>query len=533
MNGDRIEHELVEPDPRRMMEGLRDTGYEFVTAMADIIDNSVAAEATVVNVSVELDYSGEVVISISDNGCGMSKPELKNAMKYGASERQNLASLGKYGLGMKTASTAFCRRLSVLSRESGEATAHMAIWDIDHVTETNKWDLLITDEPPNENMELLDAVAPGVSGTVVIWGKVDRLIKSYQSTTGAHAKNALKRKVGELKEHVAMVYQRFLDIEDPRARNIEIMVNGESIEPWDPFVVGHSELVAEKTMEVQTGSGVDTEFTVRAYILPRKEEFSSEEVARRAKVAPNRQGIYIYREGRLIVDASWLGLFKMETHYQLLRIEFSFNHLLDEEFHLDIKKSQILLNEDLLRWLRDEFLTAPRREADRRSRKGAQQKIAEQGKGAHVNSNTNIKNRQYAAGGAKVIESNAETGEATVENKRGIFKLKIPVEESTSSGEIFVKPVESIGDGLLFEPAIIDTNRAVKINMGHSYYGKVYLPNLNESVTIQGMDALLWALSVAELTTVSDKTAESFKDLRYEVSRILSKLVESLPDPSE
>jgi hypothetical protein len=226
-------------------------------------------------------------------------------------------------------------------------------------------------------------------------------------------------------------------------------------------------------------------------------------------------------------------LFKIETHFQLLRVEFSFNHELDEAFHLDIKKSQVILNDDLLKWLGDEFLRAPRREANNRSRKGAQKEISEKSKVAHENSNNNIRNRQLSAGGATIIDSDPELGQATIENSHGRIVLKIPVEDSLRSGEVFVQPVEGITDGLLFEPAIIEKNRAVKINTAHPYYHKVYVPNLNESVTIQGMDALMWALSVAELTTVSDKTAEGFKDLRYEVSRILKKLVETLPDPTE
>ena len=103
------------PDPARMIEGLRDTGYEFVTAVADIIDNSIAAEATLVDVRINMDYRGNVRVCIADNGIGMDRDDLLNAMKYGSQRRDNPASLGKFGLGLKTASTAFCRRLSVLN----------------------------------------------------------------------------------------------------------------------------------------------------------------------------------------------------------------------------------------------------------------------------------------------------------------------------------------------------------------------------------------------------------------------------------
>ena len=122
-------------------------------------------------------------------------------------------------------------------------------------------------------------------------------------------------------------------------------------------------------------------------------------------------------------------------------------------------------------------------------------------------------------------------GEVTVVNSHGKFKLKLPVGAATKPGEVFVQPVDEVSDGLLFEPAIIDQHKAVRINTDHPYYRKVYVPNLNTSVTVQGMDSLLWELCVAELSATTDKTAESFSDMRFEVSRILRKLVESLPEP--
>src|SRR6188508_2371761 len=106
----------VLPDPKRMIEGLRDTGYEFNTAIADLIDNSIAASATDVDVLIDMDMRGNIRLSIADNGIGMDRNALINAMKYGSIERPHPSSLGKFGLGLKTASTAFCRSLFVTSR---------------------------------------------------------------------------------------------------------------------------------------------------------------------------------------------------------------------------------------------------------------------------------------------------------------------------------------------------------------------------------------------------------------------------------
>jgi hypothetical protein len=245
----------------------------------------------------------------------------------------------------------------------------------------------------------------------------------------------------------------------------------------------------------------------------------------------DRQGIYIYRENRLIHDADWLGIYQKEPHLTLLRVEFSFDHRLDEAFHLDIKKSQIILNDDLASWLQEQFLPAPRREANRRSREGQQKLISKKGEGAHDNSNNNIRNREAVAGGPEVNVADPNTGEAVVTNKHGTTRLKLTIASAKRPGEVFVQPVDSIPNGLLFQPALIEQHKAVQINRSHPYYLKVYIPNLNRSVTMQGLDSLMWALSVAELSTVQDATAGLFKDMRYEVSRILEKLVETLPEP--
>lgn len=515
------------PDPGRTMEGLRDTGYDFKTAIADLVDNSIAAHADNIDIRINMDFRGDVRVSIADDGDGMDRNGLVQAMQYGSPRRSDPASLGKYGLGLKTASTAFCKRLSVISRDDGNDPAIMATWDLDEVIQAGKWILLVSDKPDAEGLKHLNTLTKG-PGTVVVWTKVDRLLHAYQDPKGGHAANGLKKHKQQLMDHLAAVYQRFIDHKDKRARNVTIRVDGVVIKPWDPFQKGISELVAQETVEVE---GTKAKFTVSAYILPRREEFPSEELAKAAKLSSDRQGIYIYRQDRLIHDADWLGMFQKEPHGTLLRVEFSFDHKLDDAFHLDIKKSQIILNDELWNWLSDQFLPAPRREANRRYRLGQKKDIDTAAKGAHDASNRNIESKEAEVGGAEVTVTNPGTGDVTISNAKGKFNIKLRVSSAAKPGEVFVQPADDVADGILFEPAIVEMHKAVRINKTHPYYHKVYVPNLDKTVIMQGMDSLLWALAVAELSATTDKTAESFKDMRFEVSRILRKLVESLPEP--
>lgn len=523
----------VPPDVARVSEGLRDTGYEFNTAIADIIDNSIAAGAKVVDVRFGVDFMGNIAISIGDDGCGMDRDGLINAMKYGSKRREDPASLGKFGLGLKTASTAFCKRLSLISRSKSGENATRASWDLDFMGQSNSWGLEIA-HPEDHEIALLDEVAQQGSGTLVLWEKVDRLLPEYKRSDGQPMKKAATRLLNSLKEHIAMVYQRFLDPNDGRSRTLDIKLNGESVSPWDPFCVAETKQpVLEKEIPVQLQNGVETSFTVKAYILPRKEEFSTDENRSNARVSNERQGVYVYRENRLIHGPDWLGMYKQEPHFSLLRVELSFNHLLDDAFQVDIKKSRILLNENLYEWLRDKLLAAPRREAESRYRKGA----AASAKGAanllHATSGNAIHQKSGVMKTAKVTSVDPVNQEVTVENNSGQSTAKLRIVTTDNPSELHISTASTLDNGVLWEAALVNGNSGVLLNTGHPYYSKAYLPNKENSIVIQALDFLLWSLAQAEFNNVNDENKDAFEELRIEVSRNLKKLVADLPEPIE
>jgi hypothetical protein len=515
-----------------MIEGLRDTGYKITTAIADLIDNSIAAHASNIDVSIKMADNGEITLCIADNGVGMDREALTLAMTYGSPVRPDPASLGRFGLGLKTASTAFCRRLSVISRSSGADPFVKATWDLDHVAHVRSWELLVS-EPDSAELQKLEGLADARSGTLVVWEKVDRFLKTYQDPTGSYARTALDRQLRVLSHHLSMVYQRYLDPADKRTpHKVQLTLQGQRIESWDPFAVDESDLVASERVVVDLDGRRPGAFTVRAYVLPRKEDFSEPERAEAARMSNSLQGIYVYRENRLIYGPDWLGLFSKEPHFSLLRVEFSFDHSLDDVFNIDIKKSEIILNQDLLTWL-DDFLKPARRTADERYRQGQRRRAKSASVGAHDSSNANIHRKESALSTANVEILNKKRNEVMVENKEGQVKLRLTLSRPSKSGEFHVQPVAEIEDGLLWRPALIDTHKAVQINTSHPYYFKVYVPNLKSTVTVQGIDSLLWAFCMAELGTVNEVTKQYFLDMRFEISRLLRRLVDDLPDPKE
>lgn len=243
------------------------------------------------------------------------------------------------------------------------------------------------------------------------------------------------------------------------------------------------------------------------------------------------QGFYIYRENRLIHSGDWFGMFSKEPHGTLLRVEFSFNHKLDEAFNIDIKKSRIMLNEEIYNWIRDSFIAAPRRAADERYRLGTKKKVEQAAQNAHDTSNKVIDSKAAEVQQSTVSITDASNNEVMITNREGTFKHKLVICKPEKPGQVRIVPVDSIDDGMLWEPCLVERKTAIRLNCSHQFYHKVYVPNLSSGVLVQGMDALIWSLGVAELSTFNKDTREQYEELRMQVSRSLRKLVADLPEP--
>ena len=527
---------ILPPDPVGTIQGMRHTGYDFNTALADIVDNSVDADSTEIHIKIEMDEDG-VFISVADNGCGMDEETLLRGMQYGGKGADNPKRLGKFGLGLKMASTAFCKKLTVITRDSADSKLLKAIWDLDHVASVGECELLLGGASKFEK-ETLEETASGSSGTLVIWDEIDRVLKDFENPTGAPARASLGRKINAFRVHAAMTFQRFLDPDDKRAPNIRMTLNGEDIIAWDPFCLAEmggdsgTELVAEaKLTIIQNGEKLYP--TLNAYVIPHKSDYSSDEAFKKAKISNDRQGFYIYRENRLIYSGGYLGMRSKEPHTSLLRVEYSFDYLLDEALRVDIMKSEIQLDEELYDHIKKKFLPGPLKAADTRMRLKRKKEVFEEAKTAHDRSNRVISRQEKDLHISKIDVIDEDSGEVEITNRQGKVRLNLEILDSTKKDEIVVKPVENLEDGVLWKPAIIDGHHAVQLNTGHDFYHKVYVPNLAQGVIVQGIDSLLWALVEAELGTINDATKEHFDNMRIEVSRGLRILVRDLPDPAD
>ena len=529
---------INQPDATRLIFGLRDTGYSFNTAAADIIDNSIAADATEVFVQIEIMEDGRKFVFFGDNGTGMDYEELFRAMRYGAPVRANLASLGKFGLGLKTASSSVCRKYSVLSRKSQDATLEKLAWDLDYVGEHNRWEML-REPVSSDERETFEELC-GDHGTLVIWEKCDRILaKEYDEPGGAKERLAVGQLYRRLKEHVALIYYRFLDHADERQRNVTITINGETVAPWNPFYPEKAEQVlppVQQMLQIETEDGESETAHIRAWILPNSRDLTEDE-KKIARITNRGQGFYIHREGRLIQQGGWLNVFgAVEPHYSLLRIEFDFDHKLDDAFHVPVDKSKIRFDPALEEALK-ELLQPTYREAGNRYRRKERAAIVERGidhksanKAIGGTPNTKKPAIQYADPSGKSV---------TLDNNRGAgIKLRVHVDKSVDPDNIYVEAVESITSGHLWEPAMRSDGEAglvpgVKINKHHDFYQKIYQRAAASGYAVEGMDLLLWAFAVAEQNNSNPELEDIFDDIRDEISGNLRKLLRDVPLPDE
>ncbi|WNV03459.1 ATP-binding protein [Candidatus Methylospira mobilis] len=323
------------PRAGAMLESLRGLGYTTAAALADIVDNSISAGAT--EVVVNFTWNGtSSYVAVLDNGRGMDDAELESAMRLGDRSplvKRDQTDLGRFGMGLKTASFSQCRRLTVASVKNG-ATSCLR-WDLDALAVYPDDGWLLFEGPSPGSETLLAPISRVQSGTLVLWETLDRIV------TNGYVANDFNDLIDRVESHFAMVFHRL--IQGPHAR-LKILLNGKQVMPWDPFMMGNAAKtwnspIARNTME----SGI---VEVECHVLPHRDKLSPAEFD--SGGGPEgwtaQQGIYIYRNERLLVAGGWLGLgqgraWNREESYRLARIRLDIPNTADAEWKIDIRKS--------------------------------------------------------------------------------------------------------------------------------------------------------------------------------------------------
>jgi hypothetical protein len=323
--------ETVAPNPADLVESLRDFGYTLPTAIADLIDNSITANASQVHVTVE-SSSPRAYISVIDNGSGMSLQRLVEAMRMGTAgplSKRTGNDLGRFGLGLKTASLSIGRCLTVITKREGDAEPAVRRWDVEYIRATGSWTLL--GEPTPAAKSYVQRIASRSSGTAVIIEDLDRasFLHVPENSKHTHLADALK----ELGAHLGMVFHRFIE------EGLIIKLGPTAVRAWDPFVLSKSFRLATDPVRY-----LSSEIPVTPYVLPHQSQLTDAEFEDASGVNGwnAHQGFYIYRCKRLIVPGTWLNLgLKKDEHFKLARIRVDLPNTLDAEWKLNVMKSHV------------------------------------------------------------------------------------------------------------------------------------------------------------------------------------------------
>jgi len=318
----------AEPEASSMIETFRAIGYSIETAVADIIDNSISAGAK--NIWVDYEWKGQdTIFWVLDDGVGMEGNELIQAMRPGSisplvERRKN--DLGRFGLGLKTASFSQSRKFCLISKKEGFEVDFWS-WDLDFVNQTKSWSLIKYCQQEDFFKEKVSALK---SGTAVVWWEIDRLTKNT-SIDSESSKSKFLETMDKVKKHLSMVFHRFME------DGLTIFFRDRKIKSWDPFMLGVEGLQSKPDTLLENGK-----VRVKGFILPHRSKLSTEQYEDGKGPKDSwtaHQGFYVYRNKRLLVAGDWLGLFKREVHYDLSRILIDLPNNFDDDWQIDIKKS--------------------------------------------------------------------------------------------------------------------------------------------------------------------------------------------------
>jgi hypothetical protein len=340
----------ITPSAARLTESLRDIGYDFPGAVADLVDNSVMAGATRVDVVIEFDGERSSV-SIADDGSGMTPNGLVEALRYGSRRSYARGDLGRYGLGLKTASLSQCRSMSVVTRSSLPGSRPVArMLDLDLIAEMDEW--LVVDPVRDPVVAHARESFSDSSGTVVIWRKLDRVLPETRPH-GGWARRRMDGLAAKTADHLGIVFHRYIEGAAPRA--LVLTVNGEKVQPWNPFAPSEPALIAlvPHRFEVTVGD-FSGNATLRRYVLPSRDQFSSATEFERLSGPLNwnrQQGIYIYRADRLVQWGGWNGIRGIDEHTKLARASLDFDTDLDSVFNINVAKMRVTIPPQLRQML--------------------------------------------------------------------------------------------------------------------------------------------------------------------------------------
>jgi hypothetical protein len=363
----------INPRADMLMGSMRSMGYSFEAAVADVIDNSITAKCSNVKIFLPANPLDELAVGILDDGIGMSKDTLVEAMRYGSSAPEDIRNendLGRFGLGLKSASLSQCKTLTVISIYEGNISA--LSWDYDYIIEKKNWIAKELNKTEIKALPYYKFLKQQACGTLVLWQNFDILHKSSEGLV-YDALNDLKEK---LDQYLGLIFHRFLS-----APKKKLSINNHKIKPQDPFLESHPKTTTkkERTIAIRDTFNIERHICIKPFVLP----FATDLTEKDKKLIGGienlrlRQGFYIYRNNRLIIWGTWFGMKPRAELTKNARIRVDIPNTLDDIWSIDIKKQTASIPKRIKQQLRSTVIQALDISTTKQTHRGRKENVQE------------------------------------------------------------------------------------------------------------------------------------------------------------
>lgn len=508
LNFDRPNH----PNPARTLESLRYLGYGNYEAVADLADNSLDANADEIAITIG-QKSGEFVLTIADNGIGMDEATLDEATRLGSMTDRNPSSdLGRYGMGLVTASLSMARRTHVITKHEGSYSS--SVTDLDEVVERNEFCKHLAAATDDEIAMYHDLRGGAESGTVVVLSKCDNL-KNKNTTQFA----------GILRKHLGRIHRYFLQA------GRQMWVNGESVRAIDPLELAdpRTELFCDEVYPIEVILGderVAESMRVRIVLIPDDPSAGERDIDKSLRA----QGFYVMRNQREIVDAVTLDLFSKHNDFNRMRGEIFFPGTLDKCVGIEFTKRDVKLDQSLMdrlqQYVKPQCSTIKAREAKRGIvQDGGQQHLFHEQAAKAITEKDNLLLKP------KGVIERRQAHEKQLRDKgqtaTGAGSKRVNLRKTQETDRLNCKFVEQdLGaGGQIFETDMEGRTVIVRWNIAHPFYRRFVADNKSNGRLVTAVDFLVYSMAVAELGVVNDDERQVATNIKTVVSGNLRTLL--------
>jgi len=455
------------PNARRTIEALRELGYDSYASVLDLLDNCIDAQAKRIDVKVN-EHKGDIVITLDDDGFGMDDATLDEALRLGSDTAQEPGDLGKFGLGLVTASIGLSRRLEVFTRERDKPLLYGG-FDLDDIADRNEFVKWVQ---PAEHLAPEDFSHS--YGTRVRLSKTDRISNRKVSEFA----NILRKRIGQ-------AFRKFLKA------GVQVIVNDRPVEVLDPLMLSDkkTKLVLEMPIEAENGLSA----FLRVVDLPDYGQAGNKELG----IIPQNSGFYVLRNNREIQEAITFDFYKKHPDYSHFRAELSFDGSLDTVFHTDVKKMSINPSQSFI----DRLRQASYGLIAQSSAEGRRRANATKGDIDHSMAEKNITRRTtLIPKPATLIEKRSPRGKVGAHTKGNGDKSRTPHagDIRTLSGLKVTFNEGDYGDGPFYFVKQEGRTIVVTYNREHPFWREL-VEHATDSKVVATLDYLVFGLANAEL----------------------------------